>query len=343
MSVLDAVVLVLETAGGPLHYRGITHRIIESSLWNTRSKNPEATVIAQLAGDIKKRGTDSRFIRTGPGHYALNPGSSIKSTSGEQSRPTNQSDIGKANSKLSFTDAAERILSLSKALEPLHYRIITDRALEFGLIRTDSLTPSASMYSSLVSEIRRRENKGDKPRFVQHGRGLIGLASWLPVGVVDRIEDNNRNVRKSLLERVRNADADNFENLVGELLSAMGFEDVEVTSKNNDGGIDVRGTLVVGEAVRINMAVQAKRWSNNVLKPIVQQVRGALGAHERGLIITTSNFSSGAKEEANRQDAGPVYLINGEQLASLLAQYRIGIRAETYDILRLERDRETEG
>ena len=41
------------------------------------------------------------------------------------------------------------------------------------------------------------------------------------------------------------------------------------------------------------MAVQVKRWKNNVQAPTVQQVRGALGAREQGLIIATSNFSSG--------------------------------------------------
>jgi restriction system protein len=35
-----------------------------------------------------------------------------------------------------------------------------------------------------------------------------------------------------------------------------------------------------------------------VQAPVVQQVRGSLGAHEQGLIITTSDFSTGARSEA---------------------------------------------
>ena len=38
--------------------------------------------------------------------------------------------------------------------------------------------------------------------------------------------------------------------------------------------------LVVGDAVRIRMAVQVKRWKGNVQSPTVQQVRGSLGAHD---------------------------------------------------------------
>jgi restriction system protein len=72
-------------------------------------------------------------------------------------------------------------------------------------------------------------------------------------------------------------------------LTAIGFEEVEVTSRTKDGGIDVRGTLVVGDVIRTRLAVQVKRWKQNVQSPVIQQVRGSLGAHEQGLIITTTS------------------------------------------------------
>ena len=214
---------------------------------------------------------------------------------------------GVGNAGLSFTDAAERILSESGSREPLHYRTITDRALEQRLIQSEGRTPSATMYSGVLTENRRRESRGETPRFLQHGRGLIGLVSWLPIGIAARIEDNNRGVKQSLLDRARQASPEAFESLVAELLTEMGFEDVKTTTPTSDGGIDVRGTLVVGEVVRIQMAIQAKRWGqgNNVQAPIIQQVRGSLGAHEQGLVITTSDFSSGARGEAVRADAAP--------------------------------------
>ena len=93
---------------------------------------------------------------------------------------------------------------------------------------------------------------------------------------------------------------------------------------------------MVGGAVRIRMAVQAKRWKGNVQAPVVQQVRGSLGAHEQGLIITTSDFSRGAKKEAERPDAAPVALIAGEQLAALLAEHQVGARVESYELYTLD-------
>lgn len=134
-------------------------------------------------------------------------------------------------------------------------------------------------------------------------------------------------------------DPTQFEELIGErLLPAIGFEDVEVTRRVGDGGIDVRGTLAVEESIRIRMAVQVKRWGpkNRVPAPVVQQVRGSLGAHEQGLIITTSGFSHGARKEADRRDRAPIALMEGEQLVALLAKHSIGVTTHKHDVFELD-------
>ena len=149
------------------------------------------------------------------------------------------------------------------------------------------------------------------------------------------IEQHNTTVRAQLLARLKATPPDAFETLIGQLLAAMGFDEIEVTSRTGDGGIDVRGTLVVGDVIRIRMAVQVKRWHNNVQAPTVQQVRGALGAHEQGLIITTSSFGPGARSEAERPNAVRVGLMNGEQLVALLVEHDIGIHRTTHDLIEL--------
>jgi restriction system protein len=65
------------------------------------------------------------------------------------------------------------------------------------------------------------------------------------------------------------------------------------------------------------------------------QVRGSLGAHEQGLIITTGDFSKGAKDEATRPDAVPVALMNGEQLVVLMVQHEVMVARRPHDILDL--------
>ena len=340
MKAIDAAAIGLKDANGPLHCREITERMLERKLRTTEGRTPWDTVRAQLAEDISVAGSASRFVRAGPGVFALSASSAADRSSvtdtAESEQENERSQLDEEAESLSFTDAAERVLKRSADQQPLHYSEITKRALKRGLISTKGRTPAATMNSGIVTEIRRNKARGDSPRFVRHGPGLFGLAAWLPVGVAQLIEEKNREVRQSLLDRARTASPADFENLVGELLAAMGFAGVEVTSSSGDGGIDVRGTLVVGDTVRIRMAVQAKRWKSNVQKPVVQQVRGSLGAHEQGLIITTSDFSQGAKDEAERPDASPVALMSGEQLAALLAERQIGARVTSYELYTLD-------
>ena len=335
MRAIDAVAAVLAEADGPLHYSEITERMLAQGLWNSGGKTPGATVNARLAVDIRDLGLASRFVRVSRGRFALNP---------ERNQDLDRSAIpsvhaidgeGQGN-VTSFADAAERVLSESHDRKPLHYAAITEQALERGLIHTQGRTPSATMYSQILTEIRRHETRGESPRFVQHGRGMVGLAAWLPVEMAGLVAKKNKEVRQALLERARSAAPAEFERLIGELLSAMGFEDVEVTNISGDGGIDLRGTLVVGDTVRIRMAVQAKRWKANVQAPEVQRVRGSLGVHEQGMIVTTSDFSRGAKDEALRPDAAPVALMDGEQFAALLAKHQIGASIERYELYALE-------
>jgi restriction system protein len=119
-------------------------------------------------------------------------------------------------------------------------------------------------------------------------------------------------------------------------LVKIGFVNVEVVGKTNDGGIDVRGTLVVADVIKTHMAVQAKRWKNNVQAPVVRDVRGGLGVHDKALIITTSDFSFGARQEAERHNAVPVALMNGEQLVVLLVEYKLGVTRSSYDLIELD-------
>jgi Restriction endonuclease len=103
----------------------------------------------------------------------------------------------------------------------------------------------------------------------------------------------------------------------------------------------VRGTLVVGDVVRIRMAVQAKRWKQHVQRPVVQQVRGSLDVHEQGLIITTSDFSKRARIEAEAPGKTPVGLMTGDELVGLLIEHDILVGRDSYDLIHLDLDTAT--
>ncbi len=338
MTALQAVHKVLQDAKNPLHYEEITKRVLASQLWKTQGKTPAATINALLAVNIKKMGAASAFRRTGGGTYAIN---------GDRARAAPQSQ-GIVRSEepglympdpargktLSFTDAAEKILDALGG-KPLHYLNITSHALEHRMLDTSGKTPEATMYAQILTEVKRRQRRGEPQRFMVLGKGMISSAKWQAKGLAFQVEEANKKARKDLLKLVKAMNPGEFEDLIGRLLAAIGFEEVEVTSRTNDGGIDVRGTLVVGDVIRTRLAVQVKRWKHNIQSPVIQQVRGSLGSHEQGLVITTSDFSKGARDEAERANTTPVGLLNGEQLVALLVENEIGVSKTPLQLIQL--------
>lgn len=344
MNTLEAAYEVLKEAGEPLDYKELTNRMIEQGLWHTRGRTPSATVSSQLAVDIKKQGSTSRFRRVASGIYALAESSATSPVSPPATAGRAAAEVGTPSEAIpmSFLDAAEKVLRDSGSREAMSYLDVAQRAIAAGLIRTQGLTPEATLSAQVGSDIRRRRARGEDQRFVRPARGMIGLVPALPVAVEEQITEQNRRVQTELLERAKGGSPDDFEKLIGELLEAMNFKDVEVTRSSGDRGIDVRGTLVVASVVHIRMAVQAKRWEANVQRPDVQRLRGSLGAHEQGLIITTSHFSKGAVCEAERRDAPPVALMNGEDFARLLAENQIGAKRTPCDLWTLVEPEEPE-
>ena len=336
----DAAYQVLKEAGKPLHPKEIARRILAAGLWTTTGKTPGRTISACIHNDIKHNGPHSRFRQTAPARFtvadtpALFP--DLAKSAGEAGPG---GAVTPSDDQMSFLDAAVHVLqNLREGERMLHYREITKRAIAAQLIHTKGKTPESTMAATIGTDIRRREERGARQRFVREGRGMIGLIKELPIGVAAQIRKHNAKAREELLKRAKRGTPGEFEELVETLLVAMGFEEVERTPMGRDGGVDVRGTLVVGDVVRIRMAVQAKRWKGTVSRPILQQVRGALGANERGLIITTGRFSKGAREEAVRLGVPPVALMDGEQLAHLLARHQVGAVRQEYTLITVDPD-----
>ena len=337
MNIQDAVIRVLKEAGIPLHSKVIAKRIIESGLWKSDGKTPEATISARLYVEIKENGEKSIFVKTAPKTFSLRdaqPVATVRHVSSIDSK--READSTDSKMTFSFLDAAEKVLDQFGNRSPIHYGNITKLALEQKWLLTHGKTPEATMNAQLVTEIKRNKVSGEPGRFLRTSPGCYSLVKWNGVGLSYEIYKHNHEIKKKLLAQLMDLTPTRFEELVGQLLAEMGFESIEVTKHSGDGGIDVRGTLLISDVVRIKMAVQAKRWKRKVHSPIVQQVRGSLGVHEQGMIITTSDFSAGAIKEAKEQDKTPVALMNGEQLVTLLMNYNLGVRCSSHDVFELK-------
>lgn len=178
---------------------------------------------------------------------------------------------------MNLTQAALEIVRKHAAGRPMHYRRITELALAEGLVAPGGLTPEASLNAALTTEIRRRTDSGQAELIIAYGRGYYGLASHRRNDEFEEaIEKNNQSVRERLQQELREMDPRVFEDLIGRLLTAVGFVDVEVTKYSGDGGVDVRGTLAVGVVTNVRTAIQVKRWSKNVAGKTVRELRGGL-------------------------------------------------------------------
>lgn len=126
-----------------------------------------------------------------------------------------------------------------------------------------------------------------------------------------------------------------FERLAGRLLREAGFVNVRVTGKSNDGGIDGIGVYRMS-LVSFPVYFQCKRYQGSVGAKEVRDFRGAMsGRGEKGLLITTANFTASAKAEATRDGAPPVDLIDGTELVELMRRYELGVKSiprTVYDV-----------
>lgn len=134
--------------------------------------------------------------------------------------------------------------------------------------------------------------------------------------------------RDQLLKILLTIDPSGFERLAQRLLREAGFVKVEVRGKTGDGGIDGVGVLRVN-LVSFQVYFQCKRWTSSVGAKEIRDFRGALqGRADKGLFITTSSFTKQASEEATRDGAIAIDLIDGERLCELLKQNDLGIKTE---------------
>lgn len=151
-------------------------------------------------------------------------------------------------------------------------------------------------------------------------------------------------VAKELLDRLLGKEPAFFERAVVDLLVAMGYGGAggvaAATQLGNDGGID---GIIDQDVLGLNKVyVQAKRYAvgNSVGRPELQGFVGALsGKADRGVFITTSKFSSGAIEYAERNTSTRLILIDGDRLTDLMIRFGVGVQnKETFHVVEVDED-----
>jgi restriction system protein len=139
---------------------------------------------------------------------------------------------------------------------------------------------------------------------------------------------------------------DAFERLIPFVVKALGYgtdreDNLKPTQRSGDKGID---GIVWQDALGFDRVyLQAKRYSdgNNVGAPEVQAFSGALGQFRatKGIFITTSTFTTGARAVARDTAHYTLILIEGQRLASLMFEYGVGVQVDrTVIVKKLDQD-----
>jgi len=181
-------------------------------------------------------------------------------------------------------------------------------------------------------------------------------AEHMPVREAERIADETpedalaaaygklrESLEADLLEQVKAASPSFFERLVIDLLVAMGYggsrtDAGRAIGRSGDGGLD---GIIKEDRLGLDVIyVQAKRWDATVGRPEIQKFAGALQGQRanKGVFITTSDFSRDAEEYANVINS-KIILINGEQLAKFMVDHNVGVTPiGVYELKKIDSD-----
>lgn len=189
-----------------------------------------------------------------------------------------------------------------------------------------------------INELTRRVQTMPAPARVQNTETSVVSADE-PDESVAPTESRNTfvtatNYKEVTLDLLRSLSPSGFERLCQRILREAGFQQVKVTGRSGDGGIDGVGVLQLNPFVSFKVLFQAKRYQGSVGSGHVRDFRGAMmGRADKGMIITTGTFSADAQDEAVRDGVPPIELVDGAGLVRLLEQYELGLRPrQTFEV-----------
>jgi restriction system protein len=214
---------------------------------------------------------------------------------------------------------------------------------------------AAITYQTLMEyeSYREYQAKSSQPKASQAANSPLAQAQVAAVADSDpseALEQSANQLNQVVIDEIyRNLlelDPDAFEHLIPFVVKALGYgpdreDNLKPTQRSGDKGID---GIVWQDALGFDRVyLQAKRYSegNNVGAPEVQAFSGALGQFRatKGIFITTSTFTTGARAVARDTAHYTLILIDGQRLASLMFEYGVGVQVDrTVVVKKLDQD-----
>ncbi len=144
-------------------------------------------------------------------------------------------------------------------------------------------------------------------------------------------ENTDTNIKPTLSEVLQTVSATGFEHLCGRLLREYDFENIEITQRSHDGGIDGYATLKLNPFVSLSVFFQCKRYQGTVPTEKVQAFIGVMETNkrsvEKGLLITTGTFAKAAYEIEKSNIK--LELVDGDKLVEMFEKVELGVKPKT--------------
>lgn len=174
------------------------------------------------------------------------------------------------------------------------------------------------------------------------------ISSETPEEILQKAYQSIRSdLASEILDRIKSNTPSFFENLIVDLMVAMGYggsrsDAGQSIGQSGDEGID---GIIKEDRLGLDVIyLQAKRWEGTVGRPEVQKFVGALHGKRarKGVFITTGKFSEEAFDYIKSIDP-KVILIDGKSLANYMIDFNLGTsKSVTYEIKRIDSDYFTE-
>ena len=144
---------------------------------------------------------------------------------------------------------------------------------------------------------------------------------------------DSKSWRDELFEFLQDMNPRSFQNLCNQVLSRSGFRQIKITDRAGNGDMLGSGILRVN-LVSFNVLFQFKRSAARVDDTEVRDLRGAMiGRAEKGLFVTTGKFTDSASQEALRNGAPVIDLIDGIGFCDLLKDLELGVSTKLVEVI----------
>ena len=227
-------------------------------------------------------------------------------------------------------------MSFDKSRGPVSLQTLLDAADRRGRLGGELAGSQQIVLSAVRADNARRGLDGRRPRFRVLGNKLaltdwaldsdLGRAEREFYGALERLREASR---RSLLRTLQELPQRAIGEAVVLLLEQMGYIELVPVRRPGSHGAEIHlSGRARGASNDVRTAVVIRRDGREIGRERVTELRGALhhyGSAVAGLIITTGQVLSGAREEASAAGAAPISVLDGIGLARLCEEQGVAV------------------